>query len=196
MTIAIIFFLGGDDAERFRNRKGYFSINVQTLADPKLKIQNIVARWPGSAHDSMIFNNSRLKALMENNYEDCFLVGDSGYPLETYLMTPLQNPITRAEHLYNNSLNRTRNVVERSYGVWKRRFPCLSMGLRTKLETTLHIIVATAILHNIAISMNDNIPDHHVENEIDQNWNNFEEPVHQANEIRRQLIDNYFSNLL
>lgn len=111
-------------------------------------------------------------------------------------MRPLHNLITRAEYLYNNSLNRTRNVVERSYGVWKRRFPCLSMGLRVKLETTLHIIIATAILHNIAISMNDNIPDDHVENEMDQNWINYEEPRHQANEIRRQLIDNYFSNLL
>lgn len=35
---------GGENAEIFRNRKQYFSINVQTVADPNLKIRNIVAR--------------------------------------------------------------------------------------------------------------------------------------------------------
>jgi hypothetical protein len=27
-------------------------LNVQTIADANLKIRDIVARWPGSAHDS------------------------------------------------------------------------------------------------------------------------------------------------
>lgn len=30
--------------ERFRNRKGYFSFNVQAICDSNLKIMNIVAR--------------------------------------------------------------------------------------------------------------------------------------------------------
>lgn len=55
----VILFLGGEDAELFRNRKGFFSINVQTLCDSALRIQDIVARWPGSTHDAMIFRNSR-----------------------------------------------------------------------------------------------------------------------------------------
>lgn len=109
------------------------------MVDTKLKIRDIVARWPGSTHDSTIFNNSRLKVRMETIYEHCFLLGDSGYPLEKHLMTPLQNPVTRAQNLYNESHIRTRNTVERAYGVWKRRFPCLSMGLRVKLERVLVI---------------------------------------------------------
>ncbi len=35
-------------------------------------------------------------------------------------------------------------------GVWKRRFACLSVGMRLKICTTLTVIVATAVLHNIA----------------------------------------------
>jgi hypothetical protein len=46
---------GGDQAETFRNRKQFFSLNVQTIADANLKIRDIIARWPGSAHDSHIF---------------------------------------------------------------------------------------------------------------------------------------------
>ena len=34
---------GGDNAEAYRNRKGFFSINVQTICDADLKIQDIVA---------------------------------------------------------------------------------------------------------------------------------------------------------
>lgn len=39
---------GGEHAETYRNRKGWFSFNVQTVAAADLKIINIVARWPGS----------------------------------------------------------------------------------------------------------------------------------------------------
>ncbi|XP_055844234.1 putative nuclease HARBI1 isoform X2 [Episyrphus balteatus] len=36
---------GGTDPELFRNRKGWFSLNVQTVAAADLKIIDIVARW-------------------------------------------------------------------------------------------------------------------------------------------------------
>nr|CAI5825441.1 unnamed protein product [Callosobruchus analis] len=56
--------LGGNQPEIFRNRKNFFSFNVQAISDAELKIQNIMCRWPGSAHDtrSFIFNNSNIRA--------------------------------------------------------------------------------------------------------------------------------------
>lgn len=126
----------GQNAEIFRNRKQFFSLNVQTIADPSLKIRDIVIRWPGSSHDSHIFRNSALCAAFENGrFGENVIVGDSGYPIKPYLLTPLQHVRNNAEALYNESLVRTRNVVERSYGVWKRRFPALAMGIRSKLDT-------------------------------------------------------------
>ncbi|XP_011705880.1 PREDICTED: putative nuclease HARBI1 [Wasmannia auropunctata] len=50
----------GENAELFRNRKDYFSLNVQAVCNSNLEITNVVARWQGSVHDSTIFNNSRL----------------------------------------------------------------------------------------------------------------------------------------
>ncbi|KAB0805098.1 hypothetical protein PPYR_02068 [Photinus pyralis] len=138
-----------------------------------------------------------LKALMETDYQDYFLVGDSGYPVENYLMTPLLNPNTPAQHLYNEAQIRTRNVVERSYSVWKRRFAVLSLGLRVKLTTTLNIIVATAVLHNIAINMKVINPP-----PVEVNIENVEwdvavyEERHGRDNVRTNLIDNYFSHLL
>lgn len=49
---------GGHNAEQFRNRKGYFSVNIQAVAGPQLEIFDAVIRWPGSTHDSRIFSNS------------------------------------------------------------------------------------------------------------------------------------------
>lgn len=59
----LILFLGHVVGEEFRNRKGYFSLNVQAICDADLKFMNVVARWPGSAHDATIFNNSILRGI-------------------------------------------------------------------------------------------------------------------------------------
>ena len=41
-------------------RKGYTSMNVQAVADANYMFLNIVAKWPGSVHDSRVFRNSGL----------------------------------------------------------------------------------------------------------------------------------------
>ena len=40
------------------SRKGYHAINVQGIMNAELLFTNIVARWPGSTHDSFILLNS------------------------------------------------------------------------------------------------------------------------------------------
>ncbi|KAL1500732.1 hypothetical protein ABEB36_006179 [Hypothenemus hampei] len=86
---------GGNQAKIYRNRKQYFSYNVQAVCDSQLKFQDVVCRWPGSALDSTIFNNSILRAKFENaEFSDYVLVGDSGYGIRPFLITPLANPRT------------------------------------------------------------------------------------------------------
>lgn len=186
---------GGHDAEIFRSRKSFFALNVQTVSDAKLKIRDIVVRWPGSVHDQTIFNSSTLKEKFENGmFGHYMLVGDSGYGLKPYLMTKLQQTLTPAENLYNESIIRTRNVVERQYGLWKRRFPILRFGMRLKIETTMTVIVATAVLHNIAIDMNDNFPEDEVEAEND-NLLPMENNENIPENIRTLLINEHFARL-
>lgn len=159
---------GGERAELYRNRKGYFSLNVQCICDADLKLRHIVARWPGSVHDSTIFNHSPLPAEFEmGTYGNGFLLGDSGYACKPYLLTPLLTPETRAEVNYNRAQIRTRNTVERFFGVLKRRFPCLQNGLRLKLETIPKVIVACGVLHNICKQQNDEFVDENVDQDMD-----------------------------
>lgn len=42
---------GGQTAEQYRNRKGYFSLKIQVVAGPQLEILDAVIRWPRSTHD-------------------------------------------------------------------------------------------------------------------------------------------------
>lgn len=46
--------LGGENAEIFRNRKGFMSLNVQAICAADTSIIDIVARWPGSSHDTQV----------------------------------------------------------------------------------------------------------------------------------------------
>jgi len=150
---------GGDDAEIYRNRKGYFSINVQLVCDSTGYISDVVARWPGSVHDSTIFDNCRLRAFFESNQSEGCLVGDGGYACRRYMLTPINNPATRSDKLYNDAQILARNCIERTNGMLKRRFPALKYGIRLSLENTLPVIVATVVLHNIAMILGDEIPD-------------------------------------
>jgi nuclease HARBI1 len=150
---------GGNDGEIFRNRKQYFSINVQSVANANLSFQDIVVRYPGSTHDSHIFNQSVLKQRLERGeFGRSVILGDGGYKLYPYLMTPFRNPNSEDQVRFNRVQALVRNTVERKYGVWKRRFPCLVFGLRCKLETSLTVIVACAVLHNFCIEQNEALP--------------------------------------
>ncbi|RWS00485.1 putative nuclease HARBI1-like protein [Dinothrombium tinctorium] len=152
--------------ERFRNRKNRVSINVQAVVDANMKFTNLVARWPGSVHDSRIFRNSELMNILENQNYEGHLLGDSAYPCKKYLLTPLVSPNTLAELRYQNAHVKTRNVVERTFGAWKSKFNCLHIPLRLKLQTSLTVIVACGVLWNFLIDEKDDTEFESVE-EID-----------------------------
>ncbi|XP_050065266.1 putative nuclease HARBI1 [Aphis gossypii] len=202
---------GGDNAEVFRNRKNFFSINVQTICDANLKIQDIVARWPGSSHDSTIFNNSEIRRKLEiGKMRDCVLVAESGYAQRNYVMTLVGSPNTVIDSAsgiyeesvakYNESLIRTRNTVERSYGVWKRRFPILATGINVKITSSQSIIVATAVLHNIACNFGESML--RITTEIESlisitEFNNPGQNIDRnAANITRNKFLRYFNNLI
>lgn len=120
-------------------------------------------------------------------------------------MTPLLQPRTAAETRYNEALIRTRVIVENTFGIWKRRFPIMAYGCRTNLRTTMNIIVATAILHNIARDAGEELPPNdegHNEDHFLNFFNNGEmnEVVNEAIgrnndgfQVRQALINNYFT---
>ncbi|XP_036320417.1 putative nuclease HARBI1 [Rhagoletis pomonella] len=77
---------------------------------------------------------SKLRFYMERRYREgernAWLLGDAGYPLEPWLMTPYRSVSEGTQQSnYNMRHSRTRNIVERTIGVLKNRFRCL-LGAR------------------------------------------------------------------
>ena len=140
-----------ENVTAFINRKQFYCINVQAVCNSDVFITNIVARWPGSTHHSRIFENSMIADKLREGTIDSILVGDSGYACRSYLMTPILKPKNSGEVRFNTAHRGTRCVFERCFGLLKRRFPCMHLGMHTALANTLVIIVTTAILHNFAL---------------------------------------------
>ena len=141
-----------EDEENFINRKGWYSINVQTICDSEGKFYDIVAKWPGATHDARVLRDSSVYQKFERGELNGMILGDSGYPNRSWLVTPFASPTTPAQCRFNNSLCKTRWIIEQAFGRWKRRFFCLRSRLRYSPKKCCKIIVACAILHNIAVS--------------------------------------------
>ena len=77
---------------------------------------DVVARWPGSTHDSFILRHSEIHQRFEaGEFGDSVLLGDSGYPLKKWSLTPFADPTTPSEARYNVAHKLTRVKIER-YG--------------------------------------------------------------------------------
>jgi len=83
-----------------------------------------------------------------------WLLGDSGYPLEPWLLTPFSNPGDGSpESRFNVKFTSARSVVERAIGMLKGRWRCLCKQRMLHYKPTIasKIINACAVLHNICI---------------------------------------------
>jgi hypothetical protein len=58
-----------------------------------------------------------------------FLLGDEGYGIAPFLMTPYSNPVSEMERRFNAHHARNRVIVENAFGQLKRRFPILRYGV-------------------------------------------------------------------
>lgn len=95
------------------------------------------------------------------------LSGDSGYPLRSWLLTPLENepPENTPEHRYNMV---HKNTIERCNGLLKLRFRCLLKHhvLHYKPHVACKIISSCIVLHNMCVTHNVELPDE-IEDQID-----------------------------
>ncbi|XP_039969105.1 putative nuclease HARBI1 [Bactrocera tryoni] len=81
-----------DNEHLYLNRKGCFSVNAMIVCDYKMSITAVDACHPGSSHDAFILNLSNIKQYLLSSFQSgdhsSWLLGDSGYALEPYLLTP------------------------------------------------------------------------------------------------------------
>eukprot|EP00057_Strongylocentrotus_purpuratus_P007816 XP_011662290.1 PREDICTED: putative nuclease HARBI1 [Strongylocentrotus purpuratus] len=137
--------------------------------------------------------NSRIGGRFADGDLPGILVGDSGYPLQPWLITPLRDPQGNAERNYNRAHCRTRVTIEQLNGQLKNKFRCLmGQGIQMSAPRACNIMIACAVLFNIAKDLKE--PEQVIEVEPD------EVPHHPADQnqltgiaLRAELINNYFS---
>ncbi|XP_054084425.1 putative nuclease HARBI1 isoform X2 [Zeugodacus cucurbitae] len=165
----------------FMNRKGFYSLNVEAVCDHRLLFTAVNMRYPGS--DSGIWTTSPTHLHLISTYNiqsDSWLLGDQGYPLEPWLLTPVAEPVNAREVRYNKLHAKARNTIERAFGVLKSRFRCLSKHriLHYSPEKAAMIIYACTILHNILLK-------HGVAADL-----GFEEVLEESQDIDEIVIEN------
>lgn len=159
------------------NKLELFIFNHQ-IVDSNLKFLSVNAKYPGSVHDSAIWTTSpgRVHLIREHNSRsNNWLIGDSGYPLEPWLLTPVSQPTSRQEEKFNAMQIRARNSVERAFGVLKSRFRCVHKNrvLHYRPDKAAIIFYSCAILHNMMVDcgLNDEHDDDVIYDEEDPGAN-------------------------
>lgn len=173
----------------FVDRKGQHSLNCMFVCGSSLQFFYVNSNWPGSLHDSRVLRLSSFYDQMEqgNIFPNAVFLGDSGYPLKTWLMTPLHHdPYNPGERRYNRRLKETRRLIECALGILKEKFPCLN-HLRVKPRLAANVVKCCTALCNIARRLENNnlvLPDHNEDPELIEEGHY--EGAQQPDAIRRQ----------
>ena len=148
----------------FYNRKGWYSIILQGVVDHNYLFTDVMVGWPGSVHDARVLANSNLyykainkKKLNSNHIKILgkdiypYLLGDSAYPLNTWLMKPFphNSVLSDSQKSYNYRLSRARIVVENAFGRLKARWRRLLKQNDMNVAYVPQVVMACCILHNI-----------------------------------------------
>nr|CAH7744593.1 unnamed protein product [Callosobruchus chinensis] len=141
--------------DEYINRKGFPSLNVLASCNSSEVFTSVDISWPGSVHDARIWTNSTIQPVISRNQVRALLLGESGFGIAPWLMTPFRTPNNPQQQAFNNLLTRERVIIERCFGQVKQRFPILQYKIRLATEKVPHIIACCFILHNVAKYLKD-----------------------------------------
>jgi len=153
----------------FRNRKGAISQNVLAVANFDLTFSYALAGWEGSAHDGKVLKDAICKGMPALN--DRYYLADAGYALSKLCLTPYRGvryhlkewakcnarPQSK-EELFNLRHSSLRNVIERLFGVVKKRFPILVNMHSYPFQFQIALVLSCFMIHNF-IRMNQGYDD-------------------------------------
>ena len=146
----------------YRNRKGNITTNVLGVVNFCLMFLYVLAGWEGSAHDGKVLDDAKLKGLPMPPQK--YYLGDAGYCLSRLVLTPYRGVRyhlkewnranlrpRNSKELFNLRHSSLRNVIERSFGVMKKRFPLLQLMHSYELKFQSVLTLCAFYLHNLFV---------------------------------------------
>ncbi|XP_017482353.1 PREDICTED: putative nuclease HARBI1 [Rhagoletis zephyria] len=149
------------------------------ICDHTYKILAINCQYGGAAYDSFVWKNSNQRRVLEerfqrNRNENSWLLGDSGYPLEPWCITPYRNPLDgSSECAFNEIHSKARCIIERTIGILKGRWRILVNDKRGRYDPAKVARFANvcSALHNVCLNykIDYNPTYHESENQVEIN---------------------------
>ena len=132
----------------WRDRTQKFSMVLQAIVSPSLKILDVCTGWPGSVHDQRVFYTSEFSQNLEKRLSGSdvevavgdfstmvpeHIIGDAGYMQQVKVMTPYGQGELTLPYVagYNDAHSATRKCVERAFGRLKNPWHFIESELVT-----------------------------------------------------------------
>ena len=153
-------FVGQDEHVLFRDRKKNLSQNVLAAVNFDMTFSYVLTGWEGSANDGRILGDARTKGFPD--VPGKFFLGDGGFGLSETMLTPYRGvPYhikefreandggpRNAKELFNLKHSSLRMVVERCFGVLKKRFPILVTMPSFSFPYQCELVSCCVLIHN------------------------------------------------
>ena len=149
------------DKPRYRTRKGNIAINVLGACTRDMKFVYVLSGWEGSATDSRVLRdavtrNNGFKVPLGNYY-----LADAGYVNGNGFLAPYRGTTyhlrewehightpTNKEEYFNMKHSQARNIIERCFGILKKRWAILQSPSFYPIKLQGRMVLACALLHN------------------------------------------------
>jgi hypothetical protein len=148
----------------YRDRHGKISMNVMAAVDFWMRFTHVLVGWEGSAHDGRV-----VRSAVERGFkppEGFYYLADAGYSNCSmwltlyrgvrYHLREIRQAARRPEdkyELFNFRHSSLRIVVERTFGVFKRRWRIYDHAPEYNVDTQIKLMYGLAAVHNfIAIT--------------------------------------------
>lgn len=153
-------FVPNGEHKVFRDRKKNLTQNVLGAVNFDMTFSYVLTGWEGTAHDGRVLEDAKTKGFP--NLAGKFFLGDAGYALSFTCLTPFRGERYHlkefragndggprsARELYNLKHSSLRNVVERCFGVLKKRFPILVVMPSFQFPYQCVLVNCCVLLHN------------------------------------------------
>ncbi|KAJ8642317.1 hypothetical protein MRB53_019011 [Persea americana] len=157
------------------DREKNHSMILQAIVDPDMRFRDIVTGWPGSMNDSVVLKSSgffklceggeRLNGqrivLSEGSEVQEYVIGDAGFPLLPWLITPYRGKDgSTLKSEFNKRHFATRMVAQRALARLKEMWKIVQGVMwRPDKHKLPRIILVCCLLHNIVIDLEDEVQD-------------------------------------
>ena len=161
---------GAESGKEYYNLKIFYPVLLMAIVNAKYRWGS--SGFAGTSHDSSIFQSTHLwdeiqqgnvipniSAEVDGVRVSPFVVGESAFPLATWLMRPYTNATLSSEQRYlNYHLSRARMVTEGGYRQFKGQWRIVLRKCESDPENFKMWTLACMVLGNICLDLGDALP--------------------------------------